>query len=270
MTNTFLKYATILLASISITGCMTFQPIEPIKKPPLEFRKDTVAAVEFVHPTKVGFRCAQRGAKFLALPGINSAACSSTDLVTMPNPCMTFTGGWYAELLCHELAHANGWSANHNGGNWLPDEFVYGEKAPMLASLEKDETDAAVVSVSAFRPASESPQAIAAQEAKEMLSIKVEVDKELEEDFAQSQDELVEVASDTNHQIVDLPTSDPPLSASNYELKGRTVVDSDVDVVVSVTEVVSEENQLRVLTSDVFTEAQSEPTSETTLVSYLD
>ena len=139
MFNTKIFKITIAVFSVmSLAGCMSFQPLEPIKNPPLQYRNDTVVPVEFVNPMEVGFRCAERGAKFLNMPGVNSKACASTDLVTMPNPCMTITGGWYAELLCHELAHANGWSPKHEGGNWLPDQMVHGSATPQLIA-EKEE-----------------------------------------------------------------------------------------------------------------------------------
>lgn len=128
---------------MSLAGCMTIQPIDPIKNPPLQYRNDTIVPVEFVNPMEVGFRCAERGAKFLNMPGVNSKACASPDLVTVPNPCMTITGGWYAELLCHELAHANGWSPTHEGGNWMPDRMVHGSATPQYiadASPAEDET----------------------------------------------------------------------------------------------------------------------------------
>lgn len=96
-------------ALLGLSGCMTIAPLEPVKEPPVQYKKDVIVPVELVHPAKVGFRCAERGAKFLMLPGINSQACSNTALLTMPNPCHVFTGGAYSELFCSQLAKANGW-----------------------------------------------------------------------------------------------------------------------------------------------------------------
>jgi hypothetical protein len=39
-------------------------------------------------------------------------ACARNGVVTMPNPC-EFPDERFAELLCHELAHINGWSGLH-------------------------------------------------------------------------------------------------------------------------------------------------------------
>jgi hypothetical protein len=84
-------------------GCMTIQAIEPILAPPHQFRADTTTNVEFVSPMAVGFRCAERGAKFLGLPAVNAVACADTKLITMIDPCMTLTAGKYAQDLCASL-----------------------------------------------------------------------------------------------------------------------------------------------------------------------
>ncbi len=159
-------------------ACSTLRGIEPVLSPPSQFQHDGSVAVEFVESDAVGQRCAQRGVTYLGLPGFNSGACGSRELITMPdpcampddgyaralcagvgrrervaikfvhpdlavehcrsrnadkrrtgavvcavasslvvvNPCVADTRGWYAETLCHELAHVNGWAANHAGG----------------------------------------------------------------------------------------------------------------------------------------------------------
>lgn len=90
-------------ATSLLGGCVTFQPMEIVLSPPSNYQLDTATKVEFAHPTMVGMRCAERGAKFLGMPGINSGACSDENLMTMPDPCLTFTGGPYAGYLCREL-----------------------------------------------------------------------------------------------------------------------------------------------------------------------
>jgi len=114
--------ATMIAIALLVSGCMTIQPIEPVINPPGRYQGDTSVKVEFVHPALVGVRCAKRGAKIIGLPAINSAACSDTKLMTLPNPCFTLTGGWYARVLCHEMAHANGWEPNHAGGSYVKRE----------------------------------------------------------------------------------------------------------------------------------------------------
>lgn len=125
-----------VLALIACAGCANMAAIEPIKAPPKEMRFDTSVEVEFVHPAKVGVRCANRGASYFGLPSINAGACSDTVLMTVPNPCYVIGGGWYASLLCHELGHANGWQVNHEGGSYLPS-------APIQPASESPEAKAA-------------------------------------------------------------------------------------------------------------------------------
>jgi hypothetical protein len=71
-------------------------------------------AIEFVSPDRVKLRCRQR------LHGVSlahaDAGCQTRALITLANPCEIEASGWYARTLCHELAHANGWSATHRGG----------------------------------------------------------------------------------------------------------------------------------------------------------
>jgi hypothetical protein len=81
-------------------GCVSFQAIEPVIAPPPEFQADAIVAVEFLPAIQVGLRCAERGATFLGLPGINSGACADLFLITMLDPCTTVTAGAYAQSLC--------------------------------------------------------------------------------------------------------------------------------------------------------------------------
>lgn len=83
-----------------LSGCVSIAPIEPIKNPPLNFRADTSVAVEFLAPTSVGFRCAERGTELFGIPTFHSMACGNGKLITMPDPCKTITAGSYAALMC--------------------------------------------------------------------------------------------------------------------------------------------------------------------------
>ena len=123
-------------ALIALPGCVSIQALEPVISPPGVYQRDNRVMVEFVSPAMVGIRCAERGARFLGMPGVNAGACGDEHLITMANPCLTLTAGWYAEVLCHELAHANGWPSDH------PDGLLFAHHEPV-------------------RPASESPEAIA-------------------------------------------------------------------------------------------------------------
>jgi len=114
--------AVMVAIALIISGCTTIQAVEPVINPPGVYQVDTAVRVEFVNPALVGVRCAQRGAKFIGLPAINAGACSDGNLMTVPNPCLTLTGGWYARVMCHEMAHANGWAPNHSGGSYVRRE----------------------------------------------------------------------------------------------------------------------------------------------------
>ncbi len=94
------RAAPIVLTGVLLTGCVTIQAIEPVMEPPTAYQVDALAPVEFLHPTAVGFRCAERGAKLFGLPGISSMACADRTLITMPDPCVTLTAGAYAAALC--------------------------------------------------------------------------------------------------------------------------------------------------------------------------
>jgi hypothetical protein len=143
------KLMIVALTLLGLSACSTMHAIEPTQSPPAKFQFDSTVPVEFVAAHRVGFRCAERGAKFFGIPGVNTRACANENLITMPNPCHLMGGGWYADLLCHELAHANGWPHNHEGGNWLPDS-MRGEKPVYIAA--RAEAEAHKVDPAASRP----------------------------------------------------------------------------------------------------------------------
>lgn len=92
-----------------LQGCAITAPLEPVATPPARFQHNTIVPVQFADQSTMGITCAKRGgASMLA-----SMACSSTDLMSVPNPCTVANGGWYARMMCHELGHANGWAAGH-------------------------------------------------------------------------------------------------------------------------------------------------------------
>lgn len=96
----------VMAGALAQSGCLSIQAIEPVIDPPGYFQADVTVPVEFISPMSIGLRCAERGAKFLGLPGLNSGACADADLVTMPDPCMTLTAGDYAKVLCEGIAIA--------------------------------------------------------------------------------------------------------------------------------------------------------------------
>ena len=89
------------LILIPVVGCATLNQIEPVQRPPKAYQLSRPILVEFLSPPSVMVRCIQRGT---ILPAM---ACATEDMITFPNPCLTNES--YARMLCHELAHANGW-----------------------------------------------------------------------------------------------------------------------------------------------------------------
>lgn len=77
-----------------------------IETPPHRYRGANTVLVEFLPPHAVPRRCAERGAA-------NAIACGNADALTLPNPCGMPGAGSFADLACHELAHANGWPPSH-------------------------------------------------------------------------------------------------------------------------------------------------------------
>ena len=81
--------------------------------PPLRFQGDNAVVVVFTDRQGIDGNCGK------AQPGYVILAChrqhkeSGASIIFMPNPCLTGGLEFYAKLSCHELAHANGWTADH-------------------------------------------------------------------------------------------------------------------------------------------------------------
>lgn len=124
-----LKAALLSSGALAMTGCMSVAAIEPVKTPPGNYQADLSVQVEFLHPASVGARCAERGVSLLGMSMPGALACANQNLMTVPNPCDTVTGGWYAEALCAEIGHTRGWDAEKNraepqllAASWSPDQ----------------------------------------------------------------------------------------------------------------------------------------------------
>ena len=73
-----------------------------------------LSMVEFVRPADLRRRCAERSGHSRDADLGEVVACRNSVKITVANPCLLKKRGWYANLLCHELGHANGWPANHS------------------------------------------------------------------------------------------------------------------------------------------------------------
>lgn len=79
--------------------------------PPSAYQGDAVVSVSFVDPERVPALCEAMGARLAS--GTYALACQTGGTIYLPNPCRWPNHSDYQRLACHELAHANGWPANH-------------------------------------------------------------------------------------------------------------------------------------------------------------
>ena len=92
-------------AMIAASGLLFMQPCE---RPPVAFQADPPPAVViFAHPDVVDTIC--REASGPIDPTRQILACTNVGdrVILMPNPCLYQDG--YAQLMCHEASHLNGW-----------------------------------------------------------------------------------------------------------------------------------------------------------------
>jgi len=94
----------IALVVNSLTGCAAYQAIDYVQTPPREFQGPATAQVEFIPAEAVLFRCINRGI---------ANACTTDNRITITNAC-AYPDQPYARLMCHEMAHVNGWDAQHS------------------------------------------------------------------------------------------------------------------------------------------------------------
>lgn len=82
-------------------------------RPPARFQGSITMRMQFVAPSEVTTRCVAIGDDPPPC-GYTWLACTMIERreSIFPNPCAS-PGDPYADLLCHELAHANGWPATH-------------------------------------------------------------------------------------------------------------------------------------------------------------
>jgi hypothetical protein len=77
-------------------------------QPPLRYREDASTVVEFTSADEVNRRCAGG----VPICGKRFLGCRRGNKLIMPHPCRANPES-YAALLCHEVAHVNGWPAYH-------------------------------------------------------------------------------------------------------------------------------------------------------------
>jgi hypothetical protein len=145
--------AALFAASLfGLSACVSVAPLEPIKNPPTDFRSDNGVDVEFLSPAIVGVRCAERGTAFYGMPVFHAMACGNGKLITMPDPCATFTGGAYAALACEARNQAK--SLSETISPFLINaSFTAGKKAAQ-ALAEAPASEGRAIRVEFVHPAS--------------------------------------------------------------------------------------------------------------------
>lgn len=87
-----------LLAALTLSAC---EPAPAVERPPPQYHADRNSMVTFTTDPDAACRPLSRPTD-RRIP-----ACEYYGALIVPNPCGQT--GAYADLLCHELGHANGW-----------------------------------------------------------------------------------------------------------------------------------------------------------------
>ena len=99
--------AALLLALLACAACAAYARL-PVQAPPERFKGP--APVVYLHAGAVAQECGNPLYVSCAVPMPEGVAGPDWRIVT-PDPC-TYNET-YARLVCHELAHANGWTREH-------------------------------------------------------------------------------------------------------------------------------------------------------------
>jgi hypothetical protein len=112
-----LAFATLAAATLRCTAPPPVPPGLPAgstyvsdARPPARFQHEARSTVVTVPAAEVDRLCRPPGEPPVC--GARILACTQDGVITAPNPC-AFRGDAYAELLCHEQAHRNGWPGTH-------------------------------------------------------------------------------------------------------------------------------------------------------------
>lgn len=92
--------------AIALAGCAGCAG-EFVQRPPARYQHDATVIVRLHPANDIARDCAELGAVHRG----SVVGCFAGLGVQLPNPCE-----WpdpFAQLFCHELAHANGWPADH-------------------------------------------------------------------------------------------------------------------------------------------------------------
>lgn len=99
-----MNYLTVLLASVTLTAATPLKT-ESDAVPPARYQTNNIAQVVFVDRADIQRICRSSNP--------NVVACASGNTIIMQNPCPSAYYSYYAQIMCHELGHVNGWPGYH-------------------------------------------------------------------------------------------------------------------------------------------------------------
>jgi hypothetical protein len=99
-----------VIAAVSALAVAAGPSLFSAARPPARFTADATFVVEVRGQAQIDQRC--QGLFGVPPAGMKTDACSIEGRAIMPNPC-AYPDESYARMLCHEMAHVNGWSSQH-------------------------------------------------------------------------------------------------------------------------------------------------------------
>lgn len=104
-----LRRIAFMAAALTLSLAALAGPIDS-SWPPERFQQDYTGTLDLSFATDMVPSCGT------APPGYHYLACTATDdsAIALPNACQPeYRGEQYAKIVCHEMAHLNGWSGEH-------------------------------------------------------------------------------------------------------------------------------------------------------------
>tara|TARA_R100000951_G_scaffold13711_2_gene10787 strand:+ start:532 stop:927 length:396 start_codon:yes stop_codon:yes gene_type:complete len=96
-----------IAAALSLAGCNTINSLG-IERPPEQYQGPALVEVQFLPTAEVNRQCVEVVGRHM-LAGYWLGCAYIEGRIFMPDPCEY--NGYYAQLLCHELGHAQGMPA---------------------------------------------------------------------------------------------------------------------------------------------------------------
>lgn len=100
-----MKHALLLLATTTLWTD---------RLPPERFQHDTYATTFFVGMPTLEALCSGNSAPAsVVVVGCTRTMNSGAQIIVLPNPCLLGKEDYYAQIVCHEMGHTEGWPADH-------------------------------------------------------------------------------------------------------------------------------------------------------------